>query len=638
MTKKFKEGERHIGTIEFTPQRDAIIIIENKRFFIYRSNTKNSLNQDTVEIELFLKNKKIEAKVVNIVKRFRTTFVGKIIFNEKTTFVQLDSKKIFTDFWIRERPEDVKNGQKVAIELLAWDEHMKSPSAKIIKVLGDEFENETEMNAIMYEYGLPIEFPISVEEESEMIPVEISEYEISKRKDMRNVTTFTIDPNDAKDFDDALSVEFKDGGNIEIGVHIADVSYYIKPDSELDIEANNRGTSVYLVDRCVPMLPEKLSNGVCSLRPNEDKLCFSVIYTMDVNGGILNEWIGRTIIHSDKRYAYEDAQNIIEGSDDIYMKEVLLLDKFAKQYRNQRIKNGSLDMGGEEVKFNLDPITKKPTGVYFKVQKDSNKLIEEYMLMANKTVGKYLSKQKVDSIYRLHEKPTDEKLEQLAKICNAFKHDINFETEKELKSNLNKLIIDIKDTPEENMIKTLIVRSMQKAKYGTINIGHFGLEFTHYSHFTSPIRRYSDCILHRVLEYNLPNGGYQLTHNKQKTYNKGEIDVICEHINKTEMSAAKAERDSIKYKQIEYLMSLDEKKFDGIITGITEWGTYVEISDNKCEGMCRYEDFMSKWYPHPDEFLLCDDIGNILRLGDEVSIRIKSLDLEKRQINFYMLK
>jgi len=508
---KIKEDSIYEGSIDFANSGNASINIEDKNIFIFKRNTLNSLNGDKVRVKIISKNNKLEAEVLEVLERFRTQFVGKVQINKenkKLIFVVPDSQKLAVDFYIKGE-HDALQDQKVLVELIDWEPGTKSPKAKIVEILGSSGENNAEMNSIMYEYGLPNNFPLMVEAEAELIDFTIPESEIEKRRDLRNITTFTIDPVDAKDFDDALSVNIIDDNTVEVGIHIADVSHYIKEGGIIDEEAIKRATSVYLVDRCVPMLPERLSNGVCSLRPNEDKLSFSVIVTLDREGNILNKWFGKTIIHSDKRYSYEEAQEVIEGKDDSLKEEILLLDSIAKKMRKRRISDGSIEMGGIEVRFKLDPITKKPTGVYFKTQKDANKLIEEYMLLANKLVAKELKTKIKFCVNRAHGLPSIEKITEIKNLCDklGYNFDIN---EVNIKPSINNLLKEVKGNPEENLINTLIVRSQQKAYYTTDSVGHYGLGFEDYCHFTSPIRRYSDNIVHRLLSVALGNGGYPI--------------------------------------------------------------------------------------------------------------------------------
>lgn len=619
---KLKENSIYDGTIEFSNSGNASIMIENKSIFIFKKNTLNALNSDKVRVKIIIKNNKVEAEVIEVLERFRTQFVGKVHLNKDLTFVIPDSQKIPVDFYIK-GDHNAKSDQKVLVEFSSWEPGSKSPKGKIIEILGESGDNNTEMNSIMYEYGLPNSFPLMVEADAELIPFEISQDEIDKRRDMRNITTFTIDPVDSKDFDDALSVNILDDNTIEVGIHIADVSHYVKEGTDLDDEAINRATSVYLVDRCVPMLPERLSNGVCSLRPNEDKLCFSVVVALNKEGDILNTWMGKTIIHSDRRFTYEEAQEMIEGTDGDFKTEIILLDSIAKKMRKQRISDGSIEMGGIEVRFKLDNTTKKPIGVYFKTQKDANKLIEEYMLLANKLVAKTLYSVKYPNVYRIHDTPNIEKLEALSLICKNFGYTLEIEGEpKNLKKSINQLILDIKDKPEENMIETLITRCMSKAKYSIVNSGHYGLGFTHYSHFTSPIRRYPDLITHRVLFDFL---------NKKPAGNPKKIEDMAKWCSDREILAAKAQRDSIKYKQIEYLEDKIGQVFDGIVSGVTDWGMYVELIDSKCEGMVRYN---NNYTVDTENYIVFSKMGGSIRLGDEIKVTVKSVDLDKKQIDF----
>jgi ribonuclease R len=616
------EDEFYEGQIEFMTNGNASIIIGEKEFFIYKKNTLNSLHLDKVKVQIFKAEKKLEAKVIEVLERFKKEFVGRVQIGKKTTFVIPDSNKISVDFYIKGGLK-AEEGQKVLVELTKWEES-KSPQAKIIKILGNAGDNNAEMNSIMYEYNLPIDFPEEVKLESEKISEFISESEITNRRDIREITTFTIDPIDAKDFDDALSVNIINDNNIEIGVHIADVSHYVIPDTELDKEALKRATSVYLVDRVVPMLPERLSNGICSLKPNEDRLAFSVIFNIDKNGDIIKEWHGKTIIHSNRRFTYEEAQEIIEGREGDYKNEIIILNELAKKIRKKRIKDGSIEMGGIEVRFKLSDDNKKPIGVYFKEQKEANKLIEEFMLLANKSVAKLLSSANWHNVYRVHDTPNLDKLEQLSNICKTFEYDFIVD-EDDLKSNLNKLLYNIKGKPEENMIETLVTRSMSKATYTIKNIGHYGLGFTHYSHFTSPIRRYPDLITHRILLDFL---------NKRSQGNPNRIEEMAKWCSSREIAATKAQRDSIKYKQAEYLQDKIGIVFDGIVSSITDWGMYVELIESKCEGMIRYNTLEGNWNVDTNTYTITNKIGDKIRLGDPIKVVVNSVDLEKKQIDF----
>ena len=622
---KLKEGDHLEGQIEFYTNGMASLKNPDKEIFIHKKNTKNSLHLDTVKIELFIRDNKLEGKVIEVLSRFKTQFVGRVHISAKNAvFVIPDNNKIPVDFYIKGGLV-AENHQKVVVEFTKWNDS-KSPQGKIINILGNSGDNNTEMNSIMAEYGLPTEFPQEVINESELVPEIITDEEISKRKDIRHITTITIDPVDAKDFDDALSINRVDG-KIEVGVHIADVGHYVIPGTKLDEEAYKRATSVYLVDRCVPMLPERLSNGICSLKPHEDRLAFSVIFTLDEEGNILKTWQGKTVIHSDRRFTYEEAQEIIEGNDGDFSNEIRTLDKLAQKIRKRRINEGSIEMGGIEVRFKLAEDNKKPIGVYFKEQKEANKLIEEFMLLANKSVAKTLSEANRTNVYRVHDTPNEEKLNSLVSICNTFGYEIKIDGKSsDIKRSLNNLLKEIKGKPEENMIETLVTRCMSKATYTIKNIGHYGLGFTHYSHFTSPIRRYPDLITNRLLFDFL---------NKKNSGNPVEVENKAVWCSGRELVASKAQRDSIKYKQGEYLMDKIGGVFEGIVSGVTDWGLYVELIDSKCEGMIRYQSLEGDWSVDVNSYTIKFGDKSI-RLGDKLMVMVKSVDLEKKQIDFIL--
>jgi ribonuclease R/exosome complex exonuclease DIS3/RRP44 len=675
-TKKIKEVDRgkfqinidrkySIGTLDVTSNGNGYFITDDYEddVFIPNINLGKGLHQDTVKAFVYSKRngKKLEGEVVEILERAKTEFGG-VLQKHKTKpfgFVITDNHKMYADIFISEnKMNGAKHGDKVQASILDWPKNSKNPFGKITAVLGKPGEHNTEMHSILLEYDLPYEFPKEVEEDANNVSLEITEEEISKRRDMRKDLTFTIDPKDAKDFDDALSFIKLENGNYEIGIHIADVSYYLQPKTILDDEAYERATSVYLVDRVVPMLPEILSNGACSLRPNEEKLTFSAVFEINDKAQIIKEWFGRTVTYSDQRFAYEEAQSIIENvklSDDIkpykmpldisiidkeytvtpeIVEATLQLDKLAKILRKKRMKQGAISFDRVEVKFNLDEEA-NPVGVFFKESKDANKLIEEFMLLANKKVAEFIgfSKGKATNktfIYRVHDEPDDEKLAALQNIIGKFGYKINTETKETTSDSLNKLLSDVNGKAESNMIETLTIRTMSKAVYTTQNIGHYGLAFGYYSHFTSPIRRYPDVMTHRLLQHYLDGGDTP----KALSY-----EEKCKHSSKREELASKAERASIKYMQIKYMQDHQEEVFDGVISGVTEWGIYVEISANKCEGMVRIRDIKSDYYVFDEKqfAIVGQSSKNIYQLGDDVKVQVKKADLERKHLDFNLI-
>jgi ribonuclease R len=626
------------GKVDMTSRGAAYIVVEGSDSDIYINprNTNTALNGDIVKVNIFSgkMSKKIEGEVIEVMERAQTEFVGILEKSKNFSFVITDSQRMPVDIFIsNDKLKNAEDGDKVIAKMTEWPLDKKNPFGKIIQVLGKPGENETEMHAILAEYGLPYEFPQQVEKAAQSLDLEITAQEIKKRRDFRRTTTFTIDPKDAKDFDDALSLKKLENGNWEIGVHIADVSHYIQPGSLLDTEAYKRATSVYLVDRVVPMLPEVLSNQACSLRPQETKLCFAAVFEIDEKANVLNEWFGRTVIFSDRRFTYEEAQERIETKEGDLVEEILQLDKLAKLLRAERFKKGSIAFDRLEVKFNLDE-KGTPLGVYFKESKDANKLIEEFMLLANKRVAEFIGKvskgQKAKTfVYRIHDEPNQEKLLSLSNFVKKFGYDLQT-GEKEVASSINNLLSKAKGSNEEDMIEQLTIRTMAKAVYSTNNIGHYGLAFKHYSHFTSPIRRYPDVIVHRLLQQYLDGSA---------SANQREIEDQCKHSSKMEISATEAERTSIKYKQVEFLQDKIGEEFEGVISGVSEWGLYVQIIDNMCEGMVRLSDIEGDFYTFdpPNYCAKGKNTGQEFRMGDEVRIKVRRADLVKKQLDFELV-
>ncbi|RZJ88611.1 MAG: ribonuclease R [Chryseobacterium sp.] len=638
---KLKELQNFIiGTVDMTADGSAYIVPEDefeKDVFVAPKKLKNALHGDTVKAYVFAKKsgRKNDGEVVEIIKRAKSDFTGVIKISDRFAFVIADDKKMMHDIFVPLADTlEAKNGQRVLVTLSDWPESAKNPIGIVKHVLGNQGENNTEMNAILAQYGFPLEFPPQVEKEANAIPEEIPADEIAKRKDFRNVLTFTIDPADAKDFDDAISYQKLPNGNHEIGVHIADVSHYVIQGTDLDKEAYSRATSVYLVDRVIPMLPERLSNGVCSLRPNEDKLCFAAVFELDEQANIQSEWYGRTVIHSDRRFSYEEAQEVIENKEGDYATEILKLNELAYILRDRKFKNGAISFESTEVKFKLDE-SGKPIGVYVKERKDAHKLIEDYMLLANRKVAEFVAKKqkgekKLTFVYRVHDSPNMETLNTFATFASRFGYKINTKSDKEIAKSLNHLMADVEGKKEQNILTSLAIRSMAKAIYSTKKTSHYGLAFEYYTHFTSPIRRYPDVMAHRLLQTYLDGG---------KSADAEFYEVACAHSSAMEKRAADAERASIKYKQAEYLEENFGTEYKGIISGVTEWGMYVEIEENKCEGMIRLRDIS-------DDFYVLDEKNYCIvgqrkkkkyQLGDEVMIRVKKVDLSKRQIDFTLI-
>ena len=673
-TKKIKETDRgkftinqdrkyHIGTLDLTTNSNGYFICDDfeNDIFIPSINLNKALHKDTVKVYTYNKrgSKKLEADVVEVLERAKTEFVGVLQLNKNFGFVIPDDNKMYADLFVSQNKiNGAEDGDKVVATLTDWPSNSKNPFGKITQVLGKPGDHNTEMHSILVEYGLPYEFPKEVEAEAENLPIEITKEEIAKRRDMRSDLTFTIDPKDAKDFDDALSFTKLENGNYEIGIHIADVSHYLQEKTILDDEAYDRATSVYLVDRVVPMLPEMLSNGVCSLRPNEEKLTFSAVFEINEKAQIVKKWFGRTVTYSDQRFAYEEAQAIIENCNLSKLKEytmpidisiidkeynvskeiveaTLKLDELAKKMRKKRMQAGAISFNRVEVKFNLDEEA-NPVGVFFKEAKDANKLIEEFMLLANRKVAEFIGQEKGKPskktfIYRVHDEPNIDKLNALQGIVSKFGYSLNTETKETISQSLNKLLSDVHGKAESNMVETLAIRTMSKAEYTTQNIGHYGLAFDYYSHFTSPIRRYPDVMTHRLLQYYLDGG---------KSPKTEVYEEKCKHSSQMEELASKAERDSIKYTQVKYMQDHKDMEFEGVISGVTEWGIYVEIKENKCEGMVRIRDIKSDYFIFDEKqyAIIGQSTKQVYQLGDDVVVKVKKTDLERKHLDFNLIE
>ncbi|WP_348800167.1 ribonuclease R [Flavobacterium adhaerens] len=649
---KATSKEYYEGTIDMTSRKTAYFICSEfeEDIFIPSNNLNHALDKDTVKVYVYNKRsgRRVEGEVIEILERAKIDFVGVIDIQKNFAFVSTANPKMYTDIFIpKDKIGEAEHGDVVLVHIEDWPKRADSPFGKVIKVLGKPGDHDTEIHAILAEYGLPSDFPIEVETYAQKIDTSIEASEIAKRRDMRDTLTFTIDPKDAKDFDDALSFKKLENGNYEIGIHIADVSHYLEEGTILDDEAYQRATSVYLVDRVVPMLPEVLSNFACSLRPQEEKYTFSAVFEITDKAKVVNQWFGRTVIYSDQRFAYEEAQYIIETKDntipvetsitgssyvvsDEIVSATLKMDELAKILRRDRMNNGAISFDKVEVKFNLDQ-EGEPEGVYFKISKDANHLIEEFMLLANRKVAEYIGKQKKTFVYRIHDEPNEDKLIAMQTVIAKFGYKIDFRNKGDISKSLNNLMAEVNGKKEQNLIDTLAIRSMSKAKYSTDNIGHYGLAFDYYSHFTSPIRRYPDVMVHRLLQYYLDGG---------KSVDEETFETKCLHSSNMEALATNAERDSIKYMQVKYMQNHNNEEFLGVISGVTEWGIYVEIVDNKCEGMVRTRDIKEDYYTFDERqyALVGSNSNRLLQLGDEIFVTVKNADLVKKQLDFNFIR
>ena len=638
-------GTQAVGTFERRSNGKNSFIPDNEGnpLFVAERNSMHAMNGDKVKVQILArrKGKTSEAEVIEILKRADNTFIGTLSVSPHHAFLLTDSKILANDIFIpKNKLKGAKDGQKVVAKIVEWSEKANNPTGEIIDILGDAGNNTTEMHAILAEFGLPYRYPEKVEKAAAKIPVEITENELKSREDFRGVTTVTIDPKDAKDYDDALSIRKLNGGNWEVGIHIADVTHYVKQDGIIDKEAAERATSVYLVDRTIPMLPESLSNNLCSLRPLEDKLCFSVVFEMTRNAEVKNARIVRTVIRSDRRLTYEEAQAMIENEnyatsnpeDAPYSDAIQTLDRLAKILREKRFKNGAINFDRSEVAFDIDD-TGKPLRVFFKQEKDSNKLVEEFMLLANRHVAEIVGnvpkgKKAKTFIYRVHDMPNPDKLSNFAEFIRRFGYKLKDKgSDVEISKSINHLLDEVQGKPEQNLIETLAIRSMAKATYTTQNIGHYGLTFKYYTHFTSPIRRYPDMLVHRLLTRYLAGG---------RSVAQQPLEDECKHCTNMEMLASNAERTSIKYKQVEFMSDKLGMVFDGVISGVTEWGLYVTLPENACEGMVPIRDLDDDYYEFDEKTYSLVGSRKKRRycLGDPMKIRVVKANLERRQLDF----
>lgn len=638
--KKNQQFKTYEGELEITSRGSGYVIVDELEndIFIHQKNINNALNGDIVKVTLNKrsKDKKPEGEIIEVLKRERTQFVGKLELHENFAFFVSDNPRNKVDIFIpKEKINGAKNNDKVLVKITAWPKNSDSPYGEVVELLQSNTANDNETISILVNHGIDFKFPKEVLQEAEKVGMELDPDEVKTRRDFRDILTFTIDPVDAKDFDDALSIQYLDNGHLEIGVHIADVSHYVRPGTAMDKEAIKRSNSVYLVDRVIPMLPEQLSNMACSLRPNEDKFSFSAVFEMDENGKIFKEWFGKTVIHSNRRMTYEEAQEVIEGKEDPLMKEILLMDKIAKIYRQKRIEKGAISFESEEVRFQLDD-QGNPIQTYVKISKDANKLIEEYMLLANRKVAEFIGKRKkeedfVPFIYRTHDKPSMERIALFRTFIDKFGYDIHFNHPDEIALAINQLLEDIRYKNESGIIQIMAIRSMAKAIYETKNIGHYGLGFEYYTHFTSPIRRYADLMVHRIL--------FDELHKIPHKYG-GDLDDIAKRISRNERKAVEAERDSTKYFQVLLLKDKAGEEFEGVVSGLTEFGLFVKLTENHCEGMIPLQDIPGdRYYFDAENYCIVGaKTEEEFNFGDSVKVRVTDVDTFKKQINLELIR
>lgn len=628
-------AEIYEGIIDMTARGAGYVIVDEleKDIFVPEQFTGQAMDGDRVKVKLTPSKKRLEGKVMEVINRERSIFVGTLQLHEKFAFLVPDNARIGTDIFIpKEKLNGALNGERVMVKITVWPKTASNPYGEVIERLGQKTANDAEMISILCNHSIPIQFPNPVIAEAEQVTMDLDEEEIKKRLDIRHINTFTIDPVDAKDFDDALSFEFLENGNYKIGVHIADVSHYVTRGTEMDKEAEKRGNSTYLVDRVVPMLPEQLSNFACSLRPNEDKYSFSVIWEMNPKGKVLNTWIGKTVIHSNRRFTYEEALEILEGKEGDFKEELLILNSIAKHYRKERMKSGAMDIESEELRFELDE-QKEPIGIIVKTSKDSHKLIEEFMLLANRYVAEHISKMdksiRPPFVFRIHDQPDTAKIELFKLFIDKFGHKLQENKKGSFAMSINTLLNEIKGENEYPLIQSMAIRSMAKASYDTTNIGHYGLAFVDYTHFTSPIRRYADLLVHRILFATLNN----------QSLNVGNLQETCKHISRTEKRSSEAERESSKYFQTIFVADKIGEEFDGIISGIAEHGLWVRMDENACEGMVPMPSIPGDHFYFDQENYRI--VGNKTKkeynFGDRVRVKILEVHPRRRQIDLELV-